>query len=112
MRRALVGIVPQEVLTRKSKQVSSRIFSIGLQESWESISRAFKPSLSSRCGYIDQVHFFAALHDAKNGRRVHLSRLFKTISFEFWLRDMVARHLLDDSGTSASDKRGSTRATA
>jgi len=95
MRRALVNIVPEEILSRRTKQFTTRTPVVALENNWQELLDAFDSSLCSRLGYIDEVHFLNSLQAARSGKSVHLIRLLKTIALEFWLRELASRHLLE-----------------
>ena len=95
MRRSLVGIVPQEVLTRQTKQVGVRTPVVGLERNLEELQVAFQSALTSQKGYINQRRLFEALKAAKEGRKSNIPRLIKAVSLEFWLRDLNTLGLLN-----------------
>jgi asparagine synthase (glutamine-hydrolysing) len=103
MRRALVGIVPQEVLSRTTKQVGERTPLLALDKNWEELQRIFASPISSQLGYINATHLWRTLHAVRRGTRVHLVRLLRTVSFEFWLRDLVARGVIEPVNTAWPD---------
>jgi asparagine synthase (glutamine-hydrolysing) len=95
MRRSLVGIVVKEILSRRSKQVETRTPVTALEKNLPDLLAAFDDPLSSTMGFVDRDAFMTALNGARIGNEVHLARLLKTISLEFWLRDLTSRRLLD-----------------
>jgi asparagine synthase (glutamine-hydrolysing) len=95
MRRSLVGIVPQEILSRRTKQVGARTPVLVLEKHWDELQSIYQTPLSSRIGYIDEVQLLKTICDARAGRIVPLVRVLWTISLEYWLRDLAARGLLD-----------------
>jgi asparagine synthase (glutamine-hydrolysing) len=94
MRRALVGIVPQEVLSRRTKQIASRTPVRALENNVNELVSAFQSPLSSALGYVDKIKFLDSVQAARAGKVVHMTRLQKTISLEFWLRHLVPRGVL------------------
>jgi asparagine synthase (glutamine-hydrolysing) len=95
MRRSLVGIVPQEILSRRTKQFGMRTPVVALERNWEQLRRAFDSPLSSDLGYVNPSSFLEHLEEARNGKDIHTVRMLRTISLEFWLRDLRLRRLLD-----------------
>lgn len=93
MRRALVGLVPEEILSRRTKQLGARTPIVALQNNVGVLRRAFESPFLSRCGFIDRNRFIQTLEGASSGKTARLGRLFKAISLEFWLRDLVSRKL-------------------
>jgi asparagine synthase (glutamine-hydrolysing) len=94
MRRSLSGIVPREILSRKTKQFAARTPVLTLEHVLPELLTTFAQSLSTQFGYIDQSRFLSAIHAARAGRAIHTVRLLKTISLETWLRDLVSRELI------------------
>jgi asparagine synthase (glutamine-hydrolysing) len=97
MRRSLAGIVPQEILARRTKQFGSRTPVAALAENWDELLAAFDSPLSSRLGYVNQAHFLGQVRAARNGKQIHITRLMRTISLELWLRDLASRRLIDEA---------------
>jgi asparagine synthase (glutamine-hydrolysing) len=96
MRRALAEIVPQDVLSRRTKQFGARTPVVALQAHWGQIHAAFGAPLSSTRGYVDRMRFLEALQASKNGQSVHMLHLLRTISLELWLADMTSRGLITE----------------
>jgi asparagine synthase (glutamine-hydrolysing) len=101
MRRSLVGIVPQEILSRKTKQVGQRTPMLTLEKSWDELQNIYQTSLSSRLGYIHEHQLLKTICDARAGKTVSMVRVLWTISLEYWLRDLGARGLLDAPAASS-----------
>ncbi len=101
MRRSLVRIVPQDILSRRTKQFGARTPVIAIGSHLEQLRMAFDSPLSSSLGYIDQSCFMENLNAAKNGRETNLVRLLGSISLELWLKDLAARRLIDTATMSA-----------
>jgi hypothetical protein len=99
MRRSLVGVVPAEILARRTKQVAARTPVIALEEHWNELQNTFQTALSSKLGYIDELRLIRTIQDARAGKTVSLVRLLWTISLEYWLRGLAVRGLLDVSAT-------------
>src|SRR6267378_358623 len=95
MRRSLVGIVPQEILARRTKQVGARTPLVALEKVGNELQAAADSSMSASLGYIDSEQCREAVKAARIGKTVHIIRLLKTVSLEFWLCDLAARGLLD-----------------
>jgi asparagine synthase (glutamine-hydrolysing) len=95
MRRSLAGIVPQEILLRRTKQVGARTPILILDKHWDELQIVFEQSLSSRLGYVDEGLFLKTISDARAGRAVSLAKILSTISLEYWLRALAERGLLE-----------------
>ena len=102
MRRSLANIVPQEILSRRTKQVGVRTPMIVLEKYWRELQTVYQTSLSSRLGYIHEAPLLKTLCAARAGKSVPLVRVLWTISLEYWLRDLAARGLLDPPAASSS----------
>jgi asparagine synthase (glutamine-hydrolysing) len=100
MRRSLAGIVPQEILSRKTKQFGARTPVVALEKNWEELYMAFDSPLSSHLGYVNEACFQEQLRAARSGKEVHLVHLLRTVSLEVWLRDLASRRLIDGAALS------------
>lgn len=95
MRRSLAGVVPNEILSRSTKQVGARTPALVLEEHWNELQSLYKRSLSAGFGYLHEDRFLKVISDARAGKSVSLVRVLWAISLEYWLRDLVRRGLLD-----------------
>ncbi len=105
MRRSLAGIVPQEILSRRTKQVGARTPVIILEKYWDELQSIYQTSLSSRLGYIHEAQLLKTICDARAGKSVPLVRVLWTISLEYWLQDLAARGLVNPADASSSPFR-------
>ena len=94
MRRSLGGIVPEGILSRRTKQVGARTPTLIIEKYWDELQSIYQRSLSSRLGYIDETRLLKTICDARAGKSVSLARVLWTISLEYWLRDLSGRGLL------------------
>jgi len=94
MRRSLAGIVPQEILSRRTKQLGERTPMLILEKSWNELQNIFQTPLSSRLGFIHEAQLLKTINDTRAGKSTPLVRVLWTISLEYWLRDLAARGLL------------------
>lgn len=93
-RRSLAGLVPAEVLERRTKQFAARTPVLAIGNRWNELEGIFSQSLSSALGYVDGSQFLSAVRAGINGSAIHIVRTVRTISLELWLRDMAARGFL------------------
>ena len=93
-RRSLAGLVPVEVLGRRTKQFAARTPVLAIANRWNELEGIFSQSLSSALGYVDESQFLSAVRAGINGSAIHIVRTVRTISLELWLRDMAARGFL------------------
>jgi asparagine synthase (glutamine-hydrolysing) len=95
MRRALAGILPSQILARKTKGVMVRCFSASLNSQWDTVEKALSEPLSSRMGYVEKRRLLEALTAMKNGQfSLQAIGVLNALSLEFWLRDVEARGLI------------------
>jgi asparagine synthase (glutamine-hydrolysing) len=95
MRRALVGILPQEILSRRTKAGAGRCNVVTLEKRWSTVESLLRAPFISRLGYVNRERFFSALLLAKNGQMpCNFVILLRALSLEVWLRDVVTRGVL------------------
>jgi len=95
MRRALAGIVPPEILSRRTKQVGARTPVLALEKHWNELQSIYQTPLSTNLGYVREAQLLKTISDARAGKIVPLVRVLWTVALEYWLRDLAARGLLD-----------------
>lgn len=95
MRRALVDIVPSEILWRRTKGFTVRTFIMALRENWSALEKLFDLSLSAGLGYVDEAFLKRRLREAKNGDAHGLIQLLKPICLELWLRALAERGVVN-----------------
>ncbi len=91
MRRALVGIVPNEILDRKRKAFAARRPRAAISAEWASLIALSQHMSSSALGIVHQTRFIESLDRAKSNNKVPLVLLMRTIFLEVWLRTLL-RH--------------------
>jgi asparagine synthase (glutamine-hydrolysing) len=99
MRRSLASIVPNEILSRRTKQIGARTPVLVLEKHWDELQSVYARSLSSGLGYVHEDRFLKVISKARAGKSVPLVRVLWTISLEYWLRDLAGRGLLDAPAT-------------
>jgi asparagine synthase (glutamine-hydrolysing) len=95
MRRALVGIVPEEILNRKRKAYVARAPLADISEEWAHLDEMGQNMVSSALGIVDQQRFRETLNSARRGHEVALVTLMRTIAIETWLRSHRDGGLVD-----------------
>lgn len=91
MRRALAGLVPSEVLSRRTKGSVARSALATIEQDWSSMQTLLDHPLSVAAGYVDGLRFAESLRIAKNGDAPQLVDLIRTLHLEAWLRNL-AKH--------------------
>src|SRR5262249_52931153 len=94
MRRALAGLVPDEILSRPTKGTAARRPIMALANDWEKLDQLLHSSLAGVCGYVDQPQFHRAVIAAKAGNAPQLVWLLQTLSLELWLANAVRHNLI------------------
>ena len=102
MRRSLTGIVPDEILSRRTKQLGARTPVLILERHSDELQNIYETSLSAGFGYVHEDRFLKVISEARAGKTVPLARVLRAISLEYWLRDLAGRGLLDAPVASSS----------
>lgn len=85
MRRALVGIVPDEVLNRKRKAYVGRGPFTSISAQWTDLIGMTRHMVSDSLGILDKEKFVEALQKARQGQEVQIVILMRTVLIESWL---------------------------
>ncbi len=95
MRRALVGIVPGELLNRKRKAYVSRGPMADISADWTRYADLTQHMTSSSLGIVETEKFSEALLKARHGKEVPTVMLLRTLSIEIWLRSLRDHRIAD-----------------
>ena len=90
MRRALVGIVPEEILNRKTKAFVTRSPMVAISNDWAHFAQMTQNMLSSALGIVDSERIWEALQKVRRGEEVPIVTLNRTFFLEGWLKDLRA----------------------
>jgi len=88
MRRALVGIVPDEILNKKGKAFFARAPLVRISKEWAHWVEMTQHMMSSSLGIVDPERISDALQKARHGEEVPMVTLMRTIFIEEWLRNL------------------------
>ena len=88
MRRALVGITPDELLNRKRKAFVSRARLVAIAADWPRYAEMAQHMASSSLGIVEARKFREVLEKARGGEEVPTVILMRTIIVEGWLRNL------------------------
>jgi asparagine synthase (glutamine-hydrolysing) len=91
MRRALIGIVPDQILRRKRKAFVARAPIVAIQKRWPQLATRCEEMVASSIGIVSAKEFTEALENSKCGGEVSVVHLMRTIAIENWLGNL-ARH--------------------
>jgi asparagine synthase (glutamine-hydrolysing) len=97
MRRALTGIVPDELLHRKRKAFVSRSPRMAIEAAWQNLLRDGQHMLTNSLGITDSKKFVEALQNTQQGAEVLIIPLMRTLGIELWLRSLATRHVVDEA---------------
>lgn len=86
MRRALAGIVPDEILHRRRKAYMSRTPLAAISQNWESFAGLSTNMVTASLGIVNARSFTESLEKARQGKEVPIVSLMRTLDLEIWLR--------------------------
>ena len=95
MRRALSGIVPDEVLHRKRKAFVVRNPTVAMPARWDHLRQQDPQMLTDRLGFVDFGGVERILETAKNGKEIPVTALMRILLVETWLRHADAWCVVD-----------------
>jgi asparagine synthase (glutamine-hydrolysing) len=95
MRRALVGIVPEEILNRKTKAFVARSPMVAISNDWAHFALITQNMLSSSLGIVDPKRISEALQKVRRGEVVPIVTLRRTLRLEGWLKDLRASEIIN-----------------
>jgi asparagine synthase (glutamine-hydrolysing) len=88
MRRALVGIVPDEILNKKGKAFVARSPMLAISKDLANLVEMTQHMVSSSLGIVDPERLSDALQKVRRGEEVPMITLRRTVCLEGWLRDL------------------------
>jgi asparagine synthase (glutamine-hydrolysing) len=94
MRRAFVGIVPDELLNRKRKAFVARGPMVAVATDWVGLAEMTQHMVSSSLKVVDEQRISEALHKARQGQEVAMVPLMRTLGIEAWVRHLSKRGIL------------------
>ena len=94
MKRALAGIVPNELLSRKRKRVRRQNPKRGNSIVWPTIPEIGQRVLASCLGITNQDQVLRALQQARCGEQVPIGSLSRILMLESWLRHLMNHGVL------------------
>jgi len=95
MRRALGGIVPDEILNRKTKAFVVRSPMVAISKDWAHFAEMTQNMLSSSLGIVDPERISVALQRVRRGEEVPMIALRRTLCIEDWLKDLRALGIIN-----------------
>ena len=95
MRRALIGIVPEEVLNRSRKGYVSRSPIAAISTEYPRLIEMCGDMASGSLGFVRPELFRTALEDVRLGRAAPSVSLMRTLGIECWLESLRSHGILD-----------------
>jgi asparagine synthase (glutamine-hydrolysing) len=86
MRRALIGIVPDEVLNRKRKAFVARASITALSMEYARLIEMSQDMISANVKIVDAKAFRDAMQRTRHGQAIHIAVMTRTLALESWLR--------------------------
>jgi asparagine synthase (glutamine-hydrolysing) len=102
MKRALVGIVPKELLNRRRLAFVPQQPMKNISTEWLTLTALGQHMVSSSMGIIDASRFGEALQKAWYDQGVSLESLVRTLTLESWLHHLRVRGVLMNSMSTRS----------
>lgn len=103
-RRALVGLVPDEILARKRKAFATRAPLAMISAEWTSLVEMSPRMVSASLGILCRAPFLEALHEARVGTEIPIVPLARALRVESWMRDLSEHGILKEGiQTNAKD---------
>ncbi|MFZ0523536.1 MAG: asparagine synthase-related protein [Candidatus Acidiferrales bacterium] len=88
MRRALTGIVPDEILNRKRKAFVVRAPMAVIDRKWQELVEVSQHLVSDSLGIVDTKRFSETVQKAREGREIRILAAMRTLRIELWLRGL------------------------
>src|SRR5581483_7643171 len=89
MRRALVSIVPDELLNRRRKAFIVRKPMLSFSERFPTLMQTSGGLQCAALGVVDPNRFAEAMEDVRHGREVRLVPIARIFALESWLRNLT-----------------------
>jgi asparagine synthase (glutamine-hydrolysing) len=94
MRRALAGIVPEEILNRKRKAFIARRPLTAVSENWPSFARTTEQMTTDALQIVNREAFSKALLSLLQGEEIPTVSVMRTLRLEYWVRHLQHWNLL------------------
>jgi asparagine synthase (glutamine-hydrolysing) len=95
MRRALIGIVPDEILNRRGKAFVARSPMVAISNDWAHFVEMTQNMLSDSLAIVDAERILEALQKVRRGEEVPMVTLKRTLFLEAWLKDLRALEIIN-----------------
>jgi len=88
MRRALSGILPDDIVNRRRKAFVARGPLATVSADWESLVSVTQQMVCGACGFVNPKAFRQVLQQMRIGREVRVVAAMRTLALECWLRHL------------------------
>jgi asparagine synthase (glutamine-hydrolysing) len=112
MRRALIDIVPDELLNRKRKAYVARAQTAAISTEWPRVIAMTNGMVCDSIGIVDTNGLVDSLTKARHGKDAPTITLMRAFGIESWLRHLRDRTLLEVTVPSLDDRRPRREQTA
>jgi asparagine synthase (glutamine-hydrolysing) len=109
MRRALVGIVPDDLLSRKRKAFVVRAPMAAISREWPRLMETTTAMVSASIGIVDPQRLVDALEKVRHGKDASTISLIRAFGIESWLQHLASQKLLDVTVPSPKDDKSESR---
>jgi hypothetical protein len=103
MRRALAGIVPNELLQRKRKAYVTRLPSVSLSMDFSKQIDPDQDMVSASLGIVVKSKLIETAQRTGRGFESPIVPLMRTLALEAWLQELRRRSLLQDDKRAMAD---------
>jgi asparagine synthase (glutamine-hydrolysing) len=103
MRRALVGIVPAELLNRRRKAFVARGPMAAISTAWTRLVEISQDMISGSLGIVDPRGFAEALQKTRHGKETPVVTLMRTLVIELWLCHLRDQGILPGSRSTSGE---------
>jgi len=110
MRRALVGIVPAEILNRKKKAIVCRAPLVAVGRKWNRLVNENEKIVTSLWEIVDAERISAAVDRVRHGEQRFSRSLLRTLYIEEWLRNLLRLEILTPNVDRAFERFGTRSA--
>jgi asparagine synthase (glutamine-hydrolysing) len=86
-RRALRGILPEEIRLRRSKSGPDQAVGLAINRAWKAINDLVSTSRSAALGFVDQKTLLNEFQRSRHGIGRNLQQILRFISLEMWFRN-------------------------
>jgi asparagine synthase (glutamine-hydrolysing) len=112
MRRALVGIVPDELLRRKRKAYVARAPLAAITAEWSHLAEMTQHMASNSLGFVAPHRFLEVLEKIRHGQEVPTVTVLRTLGIECWLANLNHHKVLAGNEKDAGGLRKALAPTA